>query len=589
MLYVKSLSISKFKSFRQASLLFSKGFTCIIGPNGSGKSNICDALLFGLGETSLHRLRVDKLESLINTTSSAKEGLLQKAHVRLELDGDEKLEIQRIARSDGKSAFRVNGKHMSRQEVIEILRKHKINANETNTITQGEISRMLELNPKERRELIEIAAGIKEFEDKKSEALKELDKVNAKIGEAQIMLNERIGFLKELEKEKEAAEKFINLSKRLKLLNYSILYARSVELGKSLEEYSNALSAANAEKQNIQDEIANYSAKIDELGAEASKLTKDLSESSVSVSAINKRLEVINNELSTIEVQISTLQSEASNHAEAEKKAKSDIIAAEAKIASNKKEIERLESEMAPIEKMINESKDLVQSGQDGLLARSAELYKAIEKMEASIKSITSELATKQTALQGELSRKESYKEDLSELEKQYEASVAKISESEAKVAEMEKRRAQAAASVKSLEKEVEELQLKIRNSEQALIELKEQRAIYYQKESGIAEKLKAKFSEKDGFYGKASQLCSYDDQYSLAVEAAAGSRIDYLVVDSIKTADKIIAYMKSEKLGRATFIPLEDLKVAQEESDSKMQKAISLVKFESKFEKALR
>jgi len=586
MLYVKSLSISKFKSFKQASLLFSKGFTCIVGPNGSGKSNICDALLFGLGETSLHRLRVEKLESLISYSSNQKENQLQKAHVKMELDGDEKLEITRVARSDGKSAFRVNGKHMSRQEVIEILRKHKINASETNTITQGEISRLLERNPKERRELIEIAAGIKEFEDKKNEALKELDKVNVKIGEAQIMLNEREGFLKELEKEKEAAEKYTSLSKRLKELNYSILYWKSRELGKSLDDYAKSLASADEEKRKIQSDIESCSAKIDALSAEAGKLTKNLSESNVSVSGVSKRLEGINNELSAIEVQISGLQNEINNHTEQIKKTQSEIAEAGSKIAANKAEAATIASKITQLEKIAAESKDATEQGNDNLIARADAISKSIEKLEASISSMNAELARRQAAFQAETARMESYNSEIADLDKLYNETVAKIADAEKEIKELEKAYAEKSELLKKLELHINEIQSKIKNNEESLIELKEQRALSYQREGGVADRLKSRFSEKDGFYGKASQLCTYEDEYSLAVDAAAGSRLDYIVVDSISTADKIISYMKAEKLGRATFIPIKELKVAPDEDDKRISKLIKFIHFDEKFEK---
>jgi chromosome segregation protein len=109
MLYLKGMSIRGFKSIKSADLLFSKGFTCIVGPNGSGKSNICDALLFGLGENALHRLRVDKIENLINDSYRAKKGSTPKAYVKLQFDGDTSMELIRIASADGKSAFKLNG------------------------------------------------------------------------------------------------------------------------------------------------------------------------------------------------------------------------------------------------------------------------------------------------------------------------------------------------------------------------------------------------------------------------------------------------------------------------------------------------
>src|SRR5271155_125310 len=101
MLYLKSLTLSRFKSFSHADLLFSKGFTCVVGPNGSGKSTICDALLFALGENSPKRLRVGRYDHLIRSQSAApKAGKLRKAYARIEFTGDENISVTRFTRSD---------------------------------------------------------------------------------------------------------------------------------------------------------------------------------------------------------------------------------------------------------------------------------------------------------------------------------------------------------------------------------------------------------------------------------------------------------------------------------------------------------
>ena len=180
MLYLKSMSIDRFKSFKHINVIFNKGFNCIVGPNGSGKSNIIDALLFSLGESSLHRLRVDRLQYLIREGSSRGAASMSKAHVKIELDGDEKMEITRGIRADGKTVYRLNGKRMTRQEVIEVLKKHSVHIDETSTIAQGEINKIIEANAKQRREFIDIAAGIQEFEYKKREAMQELEKVGVR-------------------------------------------------------------------------------------------------------------------------------------------------------------------------------------------------------------------------------------------------------------------------------------------------------------------------------------------------------------------------------------------------------------------------
>ena len=108
MLYLKSIVLDKFKSFRRAELLFSKGFTCVVGPNGSGKSVIFDALMFGLGEPSLAMLRVDRLDELINRNVKRKHDEPTFAHLKMILEGDGKtVTVVKSIRSDGKTSYKL--------------------------------------------------------------------------------------------------------------------------------------------------------------------------------------------------------------------------------------------------------------------------------------------------------------------------------------------------------------------------------------------------------------------------------------------------------------------------------------------------
>ena len=151
MLYLDRLTIHNFKSFKHANISFAKGFNCIVGPNGSGKSNICDALLFSLGESSLKRMRVSNSKNLINLTAKpVKADGVRRAYVTISFStGDENIDISRMIKSNHKIAYRINGKRATRQEVLDVLKAHKAEINETNTISQGEIGELLNLSAKE--------------------------------------------------------------------------------------------------------------------------------------------------------------------------------------------------------------------------------------------------------------------------------------------------------------------------------------------------------------------------------------------------------------------------------------------------------
>ncbi|MDE1870121.1 MAG: chromosome segregation protein SMC [Candidatus Micrarchaeota archaeon] len=586
MLYLKSLSLSKFKSFKTADLLFSKGFTCIVGPNGSGKSNICDALLFSLGESSLRRMRVDKLDLLINAGGGkAKAGTLATTHVKATFGGDDNLEVVRIARADGKSQFKVNGKTMTRHEVLEILKSHKMNIDETNTITQGEIMRMMDLNPKERRELIDIASGITEFEEKKKESLRELEKVNAKSGEVHAILNERLGYLKELEKEKEAAESYSALNGRLRLLKYNILVAREQEIKGNYDKYSKESATIDARKQKFAAELAELSESVNKLTSDRQSLTKALSETTVSASEENKKLESINKELSVIEVNLQNNERSIQEKTAETKTMKEEIEEIKKVIGANKEEIAVYQKRILELEPFFN---DLKESGkEESHDNKLATINVQIGKLEHEFSSIQEIIS----ALQADLSATRNSNVELSSrkelLESQIKEKLYMKNEIAQKVDAIAKTAEKLEAQISKGEARSREIIAEIGNIDTKTLSLKEQRAMSGSRESAINEKLANNFDAKDGFYGRVSQLCTYGSEYAMAIEASAGGRFDYFVVESIESASKVIGFLKKNDLGRATFIPIKDLSFDRErKKEQNLSAVIDMLKFDSKYSK---
>lgn len=580
MLYLKGMNLTNFKSFKHASLLFSKGFTCIVGPNGSGKSNICDALLFSLGEGSLKRMRADKLESLI-TSSARQKNKLAKTYVKLTFGGDEDIEVVRAARADGKSAYKLNGKRMTKQEVVEVLKRHQVSIDPSSTITQGEISRMMELNPKERRELIDIASGISEFESKKAESLRELDKVNLKAGELHAILNERLGYLKDLEKEKEAAESFMDLGNRKKLLQYNVLSAREQDIKQNYDKYSKELALLDAKKQKLAAEIGELSSAIAKLSTDRQQLTKEMSETTLSSSEEGKKLESINKDLALIAASLETNRKQQDEKSQRLMAAKEEIKEITAAIAANKEELLQHNKKIADAEPMFADSKETTESNDN----RMANLHKQISSLEQeatamqeTISALQADLAATKNSVVEQKSRLENTQSQLDEKEKtkrEINQGIESISKSTSKFAS---EITQAESRSKQIVAELGEIDTKS-------LALKEQRAMNASRESAVYGKVGNNFGEKDGFFGRVSQLCTYGAENAQAVEACAGARFDYFVVDSIESASKIISFLKKNDLGRATFIPMNDLTFEGEKKrDAKLSAVIDVLKFEKKF-----
>ena len=309
MQYIDSIIIHNFKSFKHANIKFSKGFNCIVGPNGSGKSNICDSLLFALGESSLKRMRVNNTALLINSNAKPKkEDGVKKAYVKINLEGQNPLEVARIIKSNNKMGYRLNSKKVSKQELVDVLRSYRSEINDTNIIAQGEISYMVNIHSKERRELIDIAAGIKEFNDKKDTSMKELDKVQEKMNSAHIVLNERKGFLDQLEKEKEDAEKYLQLIETIKKVSYTTLKNSEKQSESDFNSTLERVKSAEEKRKELTERIQESDLIVERLSKEKETVAKALNERSVESSGTNKLLENINKELAVKDTQSKSLK-----------------------------------------------------------------------------------------------------------------------------------------------------------------------------------------------------------------------------------------------------------------------------------------
>lgn len=213
-------------------------------------SNIGDGLLFVFGTTSLKLVRASKLSDLIN--HDANEGY---AKVEVELqDDDKKFTVSRMIDSRGVSIFRIDGKKKTLNEVSSLLLELGVKPSGHNFVVQGDITRVIEMNAKQRREIIDEVAGLSEFEEKKTEALKKLEQVETKVKDAYLVLNEREKYLAELEKEKLAAQKFSELKEFLAQSKATILRTEAKKIENEIIETKNRLEQAREELQRKQED-----------------------------------------------------------------------------------------------------------------------------------------------------------------------------------------------------------------------------------------------------------------------------------------------------------------------------------------------
>lgn len=296
---IVTLRLKNFKSFRRAEIPFSEGFTAIAGANASGKSNILDAILFALGTTSLKSLRAAKLTELVNHDAS--EGYA-KVELVIRDSGGKGLTVTRIVDRSGKSIYKLDDKRKNLNEIQSLLLELGISPSGHNIVVQGDITRIIEMNSKERLEIIKESAGLAEFEEKKAEALRKLEQVELRVKDTLLVLKERETYLQQIEKDRENALKYNRLHEEMRRSKATILSEEIKVLRKELEAGAKEIAELQKEvddKRGLRDSLQK-----EEIGLEkkAEELTNRLIDASEKIySTFGREVEQKKAQLALIE------------------------------------------------------------------------------------------------------------------------------------------------------------------------------------------------------------------------------------------------------------------------------------------------
>ena len=349
---INKIVMKGFKSFaKHTEIMFGGDFNIVLGPNGSGKSNVLDALCFVLGKTSSKSLRAEKSANLIYNGGKSKKPAKQ-GEVSIYFDNsnkrfpteDKEVKATRIVRQNGQSIYKINDKQRTRQQIVDLLSVAKINPDGYNIIMQGDIVRFVEMPPIERRMLIEEVAGISVYEEKKNKALRELEKVDEKLKEADIILTERKTYLKELEKDRNQALKFRDMDNSLKQNKASLLKLQIDKKEEEKREMQKKMDAGNEKLVNINRKINTLKKENEEKKKQIEDITKDIEEKGdVEQVKLNKEIETLKIDLAKKNIRIETCKNEINKIIKRKKDLKDNLNEIGKKIESSLKEKTELE------------------------------------------------------------------------------------------------------------------------------------------------------------------------------------------------------------------------------------------------------
>lgn len=292
MVRLQKLVMQGFKSFSKKTVVpLYPGFNAVIGPNGSGKSNIVDAIVFVLG-TASRNLRAERMQHVIYNGGHGKKPS-DAAIVSLVIDNSDKaindqaelILISRRVNRRGNSVYRLNGRAVNRRRILEVMAQARIDAEGYNIIQQGDVTAVIEMRPKERRGIIDEAAGIKEYNEKKEKALKELEAAEKNVNDAEIVVSQKKEFLDRLRADRDAALKYNEALARLEKARAHLAFTRVKGVEGALENIARNLQIKGSEIKVMEGGVDTSDADLEKMEQEISGINDSILKKSLNADA----------------------------------------------------------------------------------------------------------------------------------------------------------------------------------------------------------------------------------------------------------------------------------------------------------------
>ena len=584
-MYLKSLEVQGFKSFANRILFqFHNGITAVVGPNGSGKSNVSDAIRWVLGEQSAKSLRGGSMQDVIFAGTQTRKPMSY-AYVAITFDNadhllpveyDEVTVARRLYRS-GESEYLINGTEVRMRDVQELFFDTGIGKEGYSLIGQGQVEKILNGRPDERRELFDEAAGIVKYKHRKASTLKKLESEQANLVRVNDILSELERQVGPLKKQSEKARVYLEKRDSLKALDANVFLLSSEKSETALEETDQKLSVAK-------DELEEAGRKLEETKERYEKLEAELKEDAGRMTALSEEMNAARlsrqqllGQTELLLEQIRALESGQKEQGERRDRLSSEIEERKEKLGESVSRLQALDESVLKLEAQKAEQ----ESSRKALQEKMEALSQKIEEEKSEIIRLLGE----RTDIQTDRQRAETLMEQLSVQEAQLNARelVLKSDEKEETTSrkELEEQRTGAEQEAGDLKLRSRKLNLDLNDAQEAFASGNEKLAQAredYQRQSARFETLRSMTERYEGYGGSIRRVMEQKDhfpgilgvvadliqttkKYELAVETALGGSIQNIVTDNEQTAKSMIAFLKENKFGRATFLPLTAMK----------------------------
>ena len=599
--FLKQIQLENFKSFgRKIEIPTLQGYTTITGPNGAGKSNISDAVLFVLGPRSSKAIRAGKLTDLIWNGGKTKSGagycqvalVFDNSDRGIPIEADEGKLTRYVGLSPSveggyNSYFYINDRKSSLSEFDSLLAHARISAEGYNFVQQGDIQKIVSMSAMDRRRILDNIAGITKFDDDIAQAEGKRRETEDNLERIRIILEEIDKHLQQLEADREGALKYKELSERLATAKAQLAYKNRELIEQQIVATRDQIGKHEAERERLLTEKEELRKKLEEAQARLGDLERQMAERG------GEEAKQLKDKLDGFRIERARSQDGIETSKEALKQNRVEVSETTKERAKVGKEMdaldrarEELETRLAEVEEAIkavdrelHEVDEKASKGDAKVLAIQKEivgLNKQIDELEERLKGVVLEGDRAKESLE----RLESEIEQLEELRKQYQL---ELDDAEWQLKEIKSHTKESGKSLQKLQEDFhskrnEEARLSKQQTElqQAILSLTRQYA-QLKAEADVAENMRRGYAAAvaailearetgriKGIHGTVAQLAHVEPKYESAIVTAAGARMQAIIVDNDSVAAECIDYLKKNRIGRATFLPLNKMLVGK-------------------------
>ena len=581
-MYLKEIEIQGFKSFAdKTKVVFDQGVTAVVGPNGSGKSNITESLRWALGESSVKSLRGGKMPDVIFAGTESRKPL-NYASVVVTLDNKDgfikdagqEIKVERHIYRTGDSEYKIDGKKVRLRDIHDLFLDTGLGRDSFSIISQGKVEEIFNSKPEERRAIFEEAAGVLKYKTRRKETESKLQQTQDNLDRLEDIIYELDNQIKPLEKQATTARKFKELDVQRKAIYLDVLVAQiqasKAELDLTEEELNQVqelLTSYYQKRESLELENQSLKKQRQDLQAEMAKDQTSLMDLTALISDLERKLALSKLETEQValnqqeaQARLASLDEKRNALIQEKEEKEANLSQLEANLAVNTKELNRLEAELVAFS-----------DDPDQMIEQLRERFVAFLQEEA---DVSNQLTRIENDLENSRQQTQKQEEQLESLKEQLESAKSKASEQETALKSAKEKVQTLLADYQTHAKQEEEQKQAYQSQQNQLFDrldsLKNKQAKAQSLEnilknhSNFYAGVKSVLQEKNrlgGIVGAISEHLTFDVRYQTALEIALGASSQHIIVEDEQAATKAIDFLKRNRAGRATFLPLTTIK----------------------------